>query len=107
MIRHATLDSQLAVVCRIVDIAKSRKLLTEYNVSCGTSSKKNRRTETSLSEGTSQEEHRGYTDTATDQQWTLDALYTKGIAQRNKQIQLCAVCKPCKDGGPLPNSPDK
>ena len=97
MIRHATLDSQLAVVCRIVDIAKSRKLLTEYNVSCGTSSKKNRRTDTSLSEGTSQEEHRSYTDTATDQQWTLDALYTKGIAQRNKQIQLCAVCKPCKD----------
>ena len=30
MIRHATLDSQLAVVCRIVDVAKSCKLLTGY-----------------------------------------------------------------------------
>ena len=97
MIRHATLDSQLAAVSRIVDIAKSSKLFTEYNVSRSTSAKKNRRTDTSLSEGTSQEEHRSYTDTATGQQWTLDALYTKSIAQRNKQIQLCAVCKPCKD----------
>ena len=97
MIRHATLDSQLAVVCRIVYVAKSSKLLTEYNVSRGTSAKKNRRTDTSLNKGTSQEEHRSYTAPSTGQQWTLDALYAKGITQRNKQIQLCAVCKPCKD----------
>ena len=97
MICHATLNPQFATISRVIDIAKSRKLLTEYNVSRGTSAKKNRRTDTSLSESTSQEEHGSYTYTATDQQWTLDALYTKGIAQRNKQIQLCAVCKPCKD----------
>ena len=97
MICHATLNPQFATISRVIDIAKSSKLLTEYNVSRGTSAKKNRRTETSLSKGTSQEEHGSYTDTTTDQQWTFDALYTKSIAQRNKQIQLRTVCKPCKD----------
>ena len=97
MIRHAPLDPQLTAVSRIVDVAKSSKLLTEYNMPCGASAEKNCRTDSSLSKGTCQEEHRSYPYTSTDQQWMLNALYAKGITQRNKQIQLCAVCKPCKD----------